>query len=229
MIRLEGIRKSYRDGAATFDVLRGVSLQVDEGDLVAVMGASGSGKSTLLHVIGGLDRDYQGEATVLGRGLSKLSDRELALYRNQTVGFVFQSFNLVPPLDVLQNVLLPSFFSREEGARESARRALARVGLEGKERRLPAQLSGGERQRVALARALFRKPRIVLADEPTGSLDAATASGVIDLLLELNAKEGITLILVTHDERVAAKARRTLHLRDGLLQPAIDRVAEVAR
>ncbi|AKU89973.1 ABC transporter ATP-binding protein [Vulgatibacter incomptus] len=222
MIRLESLTKSYRDGGNRFDVLRGVSLGVEEGELVAVMGASGSGKSTLLNVIGGLDRDYGGSAEVLGRDLSKLGDRELSRYRNESVGFVFQSFNLVPPLTVLQNVLLPGYFEGGGGqpaaaARSSARDALARVGLAGKEGRLPARLSGGERQRVALARALFRRPRLVLADEPTGSLDAQTARDVIDLLVELNVKERLTVVVVTHDEQVASRARRILRLKDGLL------------
>jgi len=220
MIRIERLQKSFTDGAARVDVLRGVSLQVEEGELVAVMGASGSGKSTLLHVIGGLDRAYQGTAQVLGHDLAQLSDGDLARFRNESVGFVFQGFNLVAPLNVLQNVLLPGYFSRrdEEGPEEErARRALERVGLAGKEGRLPAQLSGGERQRVALARALFGRPRLLLADEPTGSLDPATAAEVIALLRELGESEALTVLLVTHDDRVAAVADRILHLRDGLL------------
>ncbi len=220
MIRLREIRKAYQDGAARFEVLRGVSLDIEDGEFVAIVGASGSGKSTLLNVIGGLDRDFGGDATVFDLDLRKLSDKQLARYRNERLGFVFQTFNLIPPLTVMQNILLPSYFAAGEdvvAAEARAREALARVGLAGKENRLPAHLSGGERQRVALARALFRRPRLVLADEPTGSLDARTGLGVIDLFKELNEKEGITLVIVTHEERVSRAAKRVLRLRDGLL------------
>jgi putative ABC transport system ATP-binding protein len=197
-------------------VLRGLSLSVAAGEFVSIMGASGSGKSTLLNVIGGLDRDYQGSAEVLGKDLARLSDRQIARYRGEDVGFVFQSYNLVPPLTVLQNVMLPTFFGASDPGQDHvrARQALVRVGLSGKEERLPARLSGGERQRVALARALFRRPRLVLADEPTGSLDADTGAGVIELLAELN-REGITLVVVTHEERVSRAAHRIVRLADG--------------
>lgn len=220
MIHLDGIRKAYRDGAERWEVLRGASLQVAEGEFVAVMGASGSGKSTLLNVIGGLDRAFEGRAEVLGLEPAKLDGRTLARFRNESIGFVFQAFNLVGPLRVLENVLLPAYFAKDGGgarAEEEALRALERVGLAGKERRLPAALSGGERQRVALARALYRRPRILLADEPTGSLDPTAAGGVIELLEELNQREKLTLVLVTHDDRVAERAARTLVLRDGIL------------
>ena len=218
MIRLRELRKSYRDGDRVVDVLRGASLEVGEGELVAVMGASGAGKSTLLNVVGGLDRDYGGQAEVLGRDLAAMTERELARYRNEQVGFVFQSFNLLAPLDALHNVMLPSFFRpASRDARARAAEALARVGLAGKEGRLPSRLSGGERQRVALARALFTRPRILLADEPTGSLDADTADRVLDVVKDLNSRERLTVILVTHDERVAAIAGRTVRLQDGAL------------
>jgi len=218
VIRLRELRKSYRDGDRVVDVLRGASLEVGEGELVAVMGASGAGKSTLLNVVGGLDRDYGGQAEVLGRDLAAMTERELARYRNEQVGFVFQSFNLLAPLDALHNVMLPSFFRpASRDARARAAEALARVGLGGKEGRLPSRLSGGERQRVALARALFTRPRILLADEPTGSLDADTADRVLDVVKDLNSRERLTVILVTHDERVAAIAGRTVRLQDGAL------------
>ena len=223
MIRLDAITRSFRDGAARFDVLRGVSLEVEDGEFLAIVGASGSGKSTLLNVMGGLDRAYGGKVSVDGRDLGALSDDALARYRNEQVGFVFQSFNLVPPLTALQNVLLPSYFARNEEAavaRGRALEALDRVGLGSKGHRLPAQLSGGERQRVALARALFRRPRLLLADEPTGSLDPETAQGVVALLRELNERDGLTLVVVTHEARVSAAARRIVRLRDGLLQDA---------
>jgi len=223
VIRLDAITRSFRDGAARFDVLRGVSLEVEDGEFLAIVGASGSGKSTLLNVMGGLDRAYGGKVSVDGRDLGTLTDDALARYRNEQVGFVFQSFNLVPPLTALQNVLLPSYFARNEEAavaRGRALEALDRVGLGSKGHRLPAQLSGGERQRVALARALFRRPRLLLADEPTGSLDPETAQGVVALLRELNERDGLTLVVVTHEARVSAAARRIVRLRDGLLQDA---------
>lgn len=220
MIRLRDLRKSYSDGDRVVDVLRGASLEVGEGELVAVMGASGAGKSTLLNVVGGLDRDYGGHAAVLGRDLASMTERELARYRNEQVGFVFQSFNLLAPLDSLHNVMLPSFFRpASRDARARAAEALARVGLAGKEGRLPSRLSGGERQRVALARALFTRPRILLADEPTGSLDGDTADRVLEVVKDLNTRERLTVILVTHDERVAAIAGRTVRLQDGALVP----------
>lgn len=222
MIELSDLKKSYVDGADHVEVLKGSSLTVEDGELVAIVGASGSGKSTLLHIMGGLDRAYTGTARVFGLDLATLPDRELSRYRNEKIGFVFQTFNLIPPLTVLQNVLLPTYFHESEdvdAAQTRALSALARVGLSGKEKRYPAQLSGGERQRVALARALFRRPMLVLADEPTGSLDARTAEGVIDLLRELNETEKITLLVVTHAYRVASAARRVLRLEDGRLQP----------
>jgi putative ABC transport system ATP-binding protein len=220
VIRLRDVHKAYEDGERRVEVLRGVSADIAAGDFVAVVGASGAGKSTLLHLVGGLDRAFTGTVEVFGVDLATLSDRALARYRGERVGFVFQSFNLVPPLTALENVLLPAYFGPGDPVadRARAREVLARVGLAGKEDRLPARLSGGERQRVALARALLRRPPLILADEPTGSLDAATGGEVIELLRELNRQDGITLVIVTHEARVARAARRTLRLADGRLE-----------
>lgn len=221
MIRLHDLRKTYVDGGETVEVLRGLQLEVAAGAFVAIVGASGSGKSSLLHILGGLDRGYTGEARVLGHDLGKLPERELARFRNREVGFVFQSYNLLQGLRAWENVLLPVCFGAGGGegtTREQAFAALARVGLAGKEHRLPRQLSGGERQRVAVARALARRPRLVLADEPTGSLDGDAAEEVVSLLAQLNREQGIGVIVATHDPRVFSEAQRVLRLRDGMLE-----------
>jgi putative ABC transport system ATP-binding protein len=221
-ISLRDIRKRYPGGA---EVLQGASLEVAPGDFVAVVGASGSGKSTLLHIVGGLDADFSGEARVAGHDLGALGDRALARFRNETVGFVFQSFNLIKHLTTLDNVTLPAAFAADGGAprarvRERAHEALARVGLAGKEKRRPDELSGGERQRVAIARALFARPSLLLADEPTGNLDARTGQEVIELFAELNVLDRVTVLVVTHEERVSKAAGRVLHLGEGKLAPA---------
>ncbi|OJT27238.1 macrolide ABC transporter ATP-binding protein [Archangium sp. Cb G35] len=218
MIRARDIVKQYRDGDGTeVRVLDGLSLDVADGDFVAVVGPSGSGKSTLLHLLGGLDVHYQGDVEVAGVKLSGLKDKELARFRNQHVGFVFQSFHLIPNLSAVENVLMPSHFgAASPEARRRAESLLDRVGLLAKKDRAPVRLSGGERQRVAIARALFTGPRLLLCDEPTGNLDAATGAGVITLFEELN-REGITLLAVTHEDRMSSAARRVLRLKEGRL------------
>jgi putative ABC transport system ATP-binding protein len=198
-------------------LLRGVDLSVRRGEFVAVEGQSGSGKSTLVHLLGGLDRAFEGDARVLGCNLQKMSDAELAALRHTQIGFIFQSFNLLPSLTAIENVLLPDSFG--EGVPDAARRAreaLERVGLADKEKARPATLSGGERQRVAIARALLARPPLLLADEPTGNLDARTGEGVIDLFRQLH-REGMTLLIVTHEARVSHAATRVLVLREGRL------------
>ena len=214
-VLLRGVKKRYGER----ELLCGVDLEVQRGEFVAVEGQSGSGKSTLLHLLGGLDRDFEGEAQVLGCDLRRLADRELAALRHTQIGFVFQSFNLLPALTALENVLLPDFFG--EGipdAEARAREALARVGLADKGAARPAELSGGERQRVAIARALLARPPLLLADEPTGNLDARTGEEVIALFRELH-KDGMTLLIVTHEARVSHAASRVLVLKGGALAP----------
>ncbi len=221
MIRLRGVTKRFLDGAREVPVLRGVDLDVAPGEMVAVVGPSGSGKSTLLYVVGALDRDYGGEATVAGTPLAGLSPAALAALRNRAVGFVFQSFNLLQGLSAVENVMLPGLLrrrDREPLARIRARalEALGDVGLAAKADQPPARLSGGERQRVAIARALFARPAVVLADEPTGNLDAVTGEGIIRLFADLAAAR-LTVLVVTHEERVSRAATRVLHLSEGRL------------
>jgi putative ABC transport system ATP-binding protein len=217
MISAEGLTRGYDDGArGLVRVLDGVNLHVAAGEFVGVVGRSGSGKSTLLHVLGGLDSGFTGQITVAGTKLAGLTDRELARFRNESVGFVFQSFHLIQGLSALENVALPAAFGATEGDAARAKEALARVGLGEKTARLPSQLSGGERQRVAIARSLFNRPKVLLCDEPTGNLDVQTADEVIALFKSLNA-EGLTIIAVTHEERLRAAASRVLTLTDGRL------------
>ncbi|HET6413981.1 MAG TPA: ABC transporter ATP-binding protein [Anaeromyxobacter sp.] len=221
MISLSGVEKSFKDGAREIQVLRGVDLRVEEGEMAAILGPSGSGKSTLLHVAGGLDRDYRGEVSVAGKPLDRLGVRELARLRNETIGFVFQSFNLLPGLSALENVMLPGMLRTPDGEppgaiRVRAMEVLERVGLLSKALAPPARLSGGERQRVAIARALFARPRVLLADEPTGNLDAFTGDEITRLFAEM-ARGGMAVLVVTHEERISRAAGRVLHLREGRL------------
>ncbi|MFL5319387.1 MAG: ABC transporter ATP-binding protein [Myxococcaceae bacterium] len=221
MISAKALRKKYVEAEGReLRVLDGLSLEVAQGEFVAVVGPSGSGKSTLLHVLGGLDVDYQGQVQVAGKTLTGLSDKELAAFRNEQVGFVFQSFHLIPNLTALQNVTLPGFFGKRARTEDEQRAAAAldRVGLWAKKDRAPPQLSGGERQRVAIARALFMQPRVLFCDEPTGNLDARTGAEIIDLFKALHG-EGLTLLAVTHEDRMSSAAQRTLRLKEGLLVP----------
>ena len=217
LIQLEKVTKIYRIGDETVRALAGVDLEVAEGEFVALVGPSGSGKSTMLHVIGGLDSPSSGEVIVAGRNLSQASDSQLSSYRNRSVGFVFQTFNLHPTLNALENVALPLVFSGIPHRRrlEAARQALEEVGLAARAGHRPNQLSGGERQRVSIARALVAGPKIILADEPTGNLDSKTGERIVELLLRLNREKGITTILVTHDLDIAGRAPRILYMRDG--------------
>ncbi|MDF1564779.1 MAG: ABC transporter ATP-binding protein [Deltaproteobacteria bacterium] len=230
MIRLSQVSKSYRDGAQERAVLDAVDLEVGSGDYLAILGRSGSGKSTLLNLIGALDSDFQGSASVAGSDLKALDDDGRSRLRAGEIGFVFQSFNLVPAMTALQNVVLGLWFARPDdpdaALRERAREMLAAVGLEAFADRRPDALSGGERQRVAIARALAARPRILLCDEPTGNLDEATGQKILDLFGELHAK-GMTLVVATHEARVSERASRVLRLVEGRLEPA--EVGEGAR
>lgn len=216
VVSLNGVAKHY--GAAP--VLQDIALTIRPGELTAIMGRSGSGKTTLLHIIGGLDRQFTGAVRVFGTDLAVLSDAKLARFRNERVGFVFQSFNLLEHLSCEENVALPAYFAHDhEGESHArtmtrAREALERVGIADKAAALPARLSGGQKQRVAIARALFRKPALLLADEPTGNLDSHTGQQIIELFHDLN-REGLTLLIVTHEERISQAARRVIHLEDG--------------
>ena len=219
MIELKNITKTYRMGEETIHALSGINLTVAEGEFVAIVGSSGSGKSTLLHTIGGLDSPTSGTVTIAGQDLSQASDKELSRYRNRSVGFVFQTFNLHPTYNALENVALPLIFSKIPRRRrlELAREALETVGLAERASHHPNQLSGGERQRVSIARALVVQPKLILADEPTGNLDSTTGDRIIELLVHLNKEKGLTLILITHDLDITSHAPRTLFLRDGVI------------
>jgi putative ABC transport system ATP-binding protein len=213
------LTRTYQLEGVRVEALRGVSLEIAEGDHVALIGPSGSGKSTLMHLLGGLDRPTTGELRVGGRDIATLSAGELAKLRNETIGFVFQSFHLLPRTTALDNVALPLVY-RGLRATERRRRAAAmldRVGLAHRARHRPSQLSGGEQQRVAIARALVTEPVVLLADEPTGNLDTTTGQAVLGLLADLNAERGVALVIVTHDAEVAARARRQIAMRDGLI------------
>lgn len=216
LIRIEGLRREFPMGQETVRALDGVDLVVAEGEFLGVTGPSGSGKSTLLHLLGGLDRPTQGHIWVRGRDLAALDGNELAAYRRQEVGFVFQTFYLVPTMTALQNVEFPMYFSRvpPDRRRERALYLLERVGLADRRNHRPTELSGGEQQRVAIARALANDPILILADEPTGNLDSRTGAEVIRLLSELNA-EGRTVIMVSHDPAMIAHTRRHIRMLDG--------------
>jgi ABC-type lipoprotein export system ATPase subunit len=221
LIELKDVCKTYHLGAIDVPVLKGVSLTVAPGELIALMGASGSGKSTLMNLLGCLDRPTSGEYWLDGREVSQLSSDERALLRNEELGFVFQSFNLLARTSALENVAVPLAYARRHlPERESRRRAeemLNRVGLGDRMDHEPSQLSGGQQQRVAIARALISHPQILFADEPTGNLDSRTSEEVLRMFVQLNEADGITIILVTHDASVAAHARRTIHIHDGLI------------
>jgi ABC-type lipoprotein export system ATPase subunit len=218
-LSIRALTKSYTMGRRTLDVLRGVSLDVRRGEFLALRGASGAGKSTLLHLIGGLDSPNAGEIHFAGQNVAAYSERKLTDFRNHRVGFVFQSYHLLPELDALENVCLPARVARLPAARAEARgrELLDRVGLGDRWEHKPFELSGGEQQRVAIARALVNEPELVLADEPTGNLDSRTGGEIIELLKKLHAEKQTTLIIATHDAKVAAHAQRVFELADGCI------------
>ena len=222
LIELQEICKTYHMGDIDVPVLKGVTLQVVRGELVALMGASGSGKSTLMNLLGCLDRPTSGRYWLEGQEVSRLSPDERALMRNGKLGFVFQNFNLLPRTSALDNVAMPLTYAAEDlserQARERAEEMLTRVGLADRLDHEPSQLSGGQQQRVAIARALINHPSILFADEPTGNLDSTTSEEILQMFEQLNARDGLTIMLVTHDANVARHARRTIHIHDGLIQ-----------
>jgi len=223
------VRKSYGMGEARIAALDGVSIRIDQGSFVAIMGPSGSGKSTLMHIIGCLDRPSEGQYWLAGEEVSQLDREQRALLRNRKLGFIFQSYNLLPRATALENVLLPMIYRRNgmlnaDDRLEHGRRALEAVGLAGRANHRPHELSGGQQQRVAIARALVNDPALILADEPTGNLDSASSTEIMDLLGELHQKGG-TIIMVTHSAEMSAHAERVIHLRDG----RVERVEENGR
>jgi putative ABC transport system ATP-binding protein len=219
MIELERVSKTYGEGAGRVEALRRVDLTIVAGQFVSIMGPSGSGKSTLLNLVSALDVPSSGTISIAGRDISRMSDDELTLFRRHQIGLVFQFFNLLPTISVLDNVLLPVMIERKRTQADLARaeELLASVGLRERSTHRPAQLSGGEMQRVAIARALIMKPSLILADEPTGNLDSTTGEAILSLLKETNTRTGTTIVMVTHSERAAAFADRALWLKDGLV------------
>jgi len=217
LLSARGLHKTYTLGQRSLEVLRGVDLELRRGEFLALRGASGAGKSTLLHLLGGLDAPNQGQILLAGRDLAALGRRDLARLRSKEVGFIFQAYYLLPELDALENVCLPARMARTPAAEAEARgrELLGRVGLEERVEHKPYELSGGEQQRVAIARAMINQPDLILADEPTGNLDSHTGGEIIDLLCALREERQTTLIMATHDARVAARAPKVVELMDG--------------
>ncbi len=220
LLQVRSLEKTYSRGEETIHALRGVSLEIPEGQFVSIMGPSGSGKSTLLHLMGGLDRPSSGQVILGGESIDRLSDHDLSLFRRRKLGFIFQFFNLLPTLSALENVALPRLLGNEslKEIEPRARELLGMMGLESRIHHKPDQLSGGEMQRVAIARALISDPLLILADEPTGNLDSKTGESILTLLRDMALKTGKTIVMVTHDPKAASFGNRLLRMRDGVLE-----------
>jgi putative ABC transport system ATP-binding protein len=219
LVKFEDVRKTYKMGPVTVEALRGISFEVQPGDYISIMGPSGCGKSTLLNLLGCLDRPTSGQYFLGGEDVSRMDDDALSSVRGKRLGFVFQSYNLIQQLSVLENIEVPLYYQgrSEAESRERARRLAARVGLDSRLEHKPFELSGGQQQRVAIARALVNEPLVLLADEPTGNLDSTSGTEILQLFDELNG-QGATLIMVTHDQNVSRRARRAIRLRDGQIE-----------
>jgi lipoprotein-releasing system ATP-binding protein len=214
MLKAEGVHKTYRDGKRDLNVLKGINLEVKEGEVVAIQGPSGAGKSTLIHILGGLDRPNSGRIFLDNEDFYELPDNKRALFRNQKIGFVFQFYHLLPEFNALENTFLPALIKGND-ARERAKTLLAGLGLGDRLGHRPSELSGGEQQRVAIARALMNDPEMLLCDEPTGNLDSEMGKEILGILFGLNKKNKATLVIVTHDKEIAKMADRILEMKDG--------------
>ena len=224
ILETKDLRKTYGSGETAVKALDGVNLAVEQGEFVAIVGTSGSGKSTLLHMLGGLDRPTAGSVTVDGKELSSLNDEALTIFRRRKIGFVFQSYNLVPVLNVYENIVLPIQMDGRKADQAFLRQIVKTLGLDGRLEALPSQLSGGQQQRVAIARALAAAPAIVLADEPTGNLDSRTSQDVLGLLKVTSQKFSQTIVMITHNEEIAQMADRIIRIEDGRIQTGRARV-----
>ncbi|MBI2119806.1 MAG: ABC transporter ATP-binding protein [Elusimicrobia bacterium] len=217
MLQLANVTKSFKLGDRTMQIVRGVDLVLEKGEFAAIMGPSGSGKSTLLYMMGLLDQPTTGKVLSNGKDISNLPDREMAMFRNKMMGFIFQSYRLLPQYTALDNVILPLAYAGEMHRKEDAKKLLEKIGLGKRIKNRPSELSGGECQRVAICRALINRPTVLLGDEPTGALDTKTGEEIMDILLDLH-RDGMTILLVTHDPRIAKRTQRVLHFADGKLQ-----------
>ena len=219
VVRLENVVKTYSMGESEVHALRGISFKIEQGEFLSIMGPSGSGKSTCMNMIGCLDRPTSGLVEINGKETAKMTEKELAVLRNQTVGFVFQQYHLIASMNVLENVMLPLKYAHVEKAQrvERAKEALAAVGLAERIKHRPHELSGGQKQRVAIARAMVTRPKILLADEPTGALDSSTGKQVMELFTKINKEQGTTVIIVTHDPRIGESTKRCIKILDGQL------------
>ena len=220
VVRLENVVKTYSMGESEVHALRGISFQIEQGEFLSIMGPSGSGKSTCMNMIGCLDRPTSGLVEINGEETAKMTEKELAVLRNQTVGFVFQQYHLIPSMNVLENVMLPLKYAHVERSEriERAEVALEAVGLGERMKHRPHELSGGQKQRVAIARAMVTQPKILLADEPTGALDSTTGKQVMELFRQINTEKGTTIIIVTHDPRIGESTKRCIRILDGQIQ-----------
>lgn len=223
LLQVSGLCKNFRMGNDTVEVLKGIDLEIGVGTTTALIGASGAGKSTLLHILGALDRPSSGTVLFEGQNLFNASDRELADFRSRSIGFVFQFHHLLPEFTALENVMMPALIARQERGKSetTARALLADVGLGHRLHHRPGELSGGEQQRVAIARALVMQPSVLLADEPTGNLDARTSEAIHELLAGIQQQTGVSMVVVTHNERIAAGMERIVRLQDGLVLPCV--------